>query len=370
MNILSNCFFVVLSSIFAMYNCLGVVVTPEEIGTINTDIVFFVDNVPVNNDVLTCYSDDNLLVPANLISEELGASIDWNEKQISIKGQNIDIVLYTDKNEANVNGIKYNLSTPSQVIQSQLFVPLRFVAESLNARILYRDQKVFIYSSQYNDLFAYGIDVFNRNNRIFFLEDGQVKEKQCSSDKISVLPITDKVDSLLAVSNSGIVYACYLDIMYYNLSTQKTTKLFDIPGYAYRYTPFDSNGSFYVVDDAISKQSYNKSDNLFAEYYMAVFSVDIDGTNKKEIFVADANYDFWNLQLYDGWIYYISKVPVVKSYGIDYYSGGLYRVHTNGNPNQKLTEENINTFYITRDGIHYEYGSDSKKGFLRFADMK
>lgn len=370
MNILNNCFLVVLSSIFAMYNCFGVVITPKEICTTNTDIAFFVDNVPVSNEVLTCYSDDSLLVPIYLISKELGVSVDWNEKQVTIKGQDIDIILYMDKNEATVNGKKYNLSVPPQNIQSQLFVPLRFVAESLNARILYRDQKVFIYTSQYNDLFAYKVDNFNRNGIIFFLEDGQVKEKQCSSDRISILPITDKVDSLLAISNSGIVYTCCPDIMYYSFSTQKTTKLFDIPGYAYRYTPFDSNGSFYFVDDAISKKGYHKSDDLFAEYYMAIFSVDIDGANKKEIFIADANYDFWNLQLYDDWIYYISLVPVVKSYGIDYYSGSLYRVHTDGTENQKLTEENINTFYITSDGIHYEYGSDAKEGFLRFADME
>lgn len=199
-----------------------------------------------------------------------------------------------------------------------------------------------------------------------------LKEKQDKSNNISVLPISDKVDLILAVSNSGIVYASDPNIMYYNFSTQKSSKLFGNQGYAYKYTPFGSNGSFYVVDDSVSKKSHNKSGNTPAEYYTAIFSVDIDGTNKKEVFVEEANYNFSNLKAYNGWIYYISEVPVVQNYGIDYYAGALYCVRTDGTGRQRLTEEEhiSGNFSISSEGISYEYGSDAKKGFLRFSDIK
>ena len=78
------------------------------------------------------------------------------------------------------------------------------------------------------------------------------------------------------------------------------------------------------------------------------------------------------MMLHDGWIYYINRTPVVQSYGIDYYAGALYRVRTDGTGRQRLTEEEhvSGNFSISNDGISYEYGSDAKKGFLRFADMK
>ena len=49
------------------------------------DIPIFVDNVPAHSEVSPFYSKDNLLVPARLISEELGASVDWDGKQVTIK---------------------------------------------------------------------------------------------------------------------------------------------------------------------------------------------------------------------------------------------------------------------------------------------
>lgn len=337
------------------------------------DIPIFVDNVPAHSEVSPFYSKDNLLVPARLISEELGASVDWDGKQVTIKGQDINIILYMGKNEASVNGINQKLAAPLQIIQGRLFVPLRFIGEALNAKVLYRDQKVFLYSPQFTNQVNYVPNKFQRGENVYTL-DGNCEIKKNGT----ILPIEGKAKALLAVSNSGLVYAnnsvAESNVSYYNFANQKSVKLYD--NYSFlnvnNNNPlFTDNGNFYYMSFAQSKKANNKSGAESVVYY-AIFARDIDGANQKEIFVEEANYQPYSMMLHDGWIYYINRTPVVQSYGIDYYAGALYRVRTDGTGRQRLTEEEhvSGNFSISNDGISYEYGSDAKKGFLRFADMK
>ncbi len=143
------------------------------------DIPIFVDNVPAHSEVSPFYSKDNLLVPARLISEELGASVDWDGKQVTIKGQDINIILYMGKNEASVNGINQKLAAPPQIIQGRLFVPLRFIGEALNAKVLYRDQKVFLYSPQFTNQVNYVPNKFQRGENVYTLDgNGEIKKME------------------------------------------------------------------------------------------------------------------------------------------------------------------------------------------------
>ncbi len=74
------------------------------------DIPIFVDNVPAYSEVPPFYQNDTLLVPARLVSEELGATVNWQNEQISISSNNCNIVLYVGQNQAEVNGTSQNLS--------------------------------------------------------------------------------------------------------------------------------------------------------------------------------------------------------------------------------------------------------------------
>lgn len=369
MNLIKQCALILVNSILVMSICLTIVLPIKEAYSATANIPIFVDNVPTYSEVSSFYSNNNLLVPIRLISEELGAIVDWNGKQVTIKGQGVNIVLYMGKNEASVNGISKKLAAPPQIIQGRLFVPLRFIGEGLNAKVVYRDQKVFLYSPYYDGLLANKTGIFKHNDKILFVDNGSIKVKQNETENHVTLPIANKVDAVLAISNSGIVYASEPDIMYYNFSTQKCSKLFVNQGKAYRYTSFGSNGSFYVVDDSISTKSHNKSGNTPAEYYNAIFSVDIDGTNKKEVFVEQANYDLYSLKEHNGWIYYITMVPVITSYGIDHYTGSLNRVREDGTNKQQLTDNYLDKYYFTDEGIYYEYGYDRGSGILRYDEL-
>ena len=90
--------------------CLTLILPTETVYA--ADIPIFVDNVPAYSGVSPFYQNDTLLVPARLVSEELGATVDWQNEQISISCNDCNIVLYVGQNQADVNGTSQNLSAP------------------------------------------------------------------------------------------------------------------------------------------------------------------------------------------------------------------------------------------------------------------
>ena len=136
------------------------------------NIPIFVDNVPAYSEVSPFYKDDTLLVPARLVSEELGATVDWQDEQISINSDDCHIVLYVGQNQADVNGTSQNLSAPPQIVQGRLFVPLRFIGESLGARVLYRDGKIFLYSTNYDGALHFMSGTIKYGDDVYFIESG------------------------------------------------------------------------------------------------------------------------------------------------------------------------------------------------------
>ena len=155
-----------------------------------TNIPIFVDNVPAYSEVSPFYQNDTLLVPARLVSKELGAAVDWQNEQINISGNNCNIVLYAGQNQAEVNGTSQNLSAPPQIVQGRLFIPLRFIGENLGARVLYRDNKVFLYSPLYHKTI---------DNT--FVQSGNIVYKRTGYNKISVRNLTTGEETNLPTDN-------------------------------------------------------------------------------------------------------------------------------------------------------------------------
>ena len=97
----------------------------------------------LNGTLITDYEiiirNDRALVPVRLIAQELGASVDWNESNrvVSITKSQKEIVLAIDSNVAFVNGIEINLDYPAIIYKDLTYVPLRFVAENLDATVHY-----------------------------------------------------------------------------------------------------------------------------------------------------------------------------------------------------------------------------------------
>lgn len=78
------------------------------------------------------------LVPVRFISEALGAEVDWkaSTRQVVIK-DGADIVLTVGSSKVQVNGLDKTLDCPAVIVNSRTFVPLRFVSETLGAKVDY-----------------------------------------------------------------------------------------------------------------------------------------------------------------------------------------------------------------------------------------
>lgn len=85
--------------------------------------------------------NDVTLVPIRFISESLDAKVDWNgeTQQVTITNGSDKIVLTININEAYVNGSAKQLEVPPEVTNEKTMVPLRFVIESFNLTIRWNE---------------------------------------------------------------------------------------------------------------------------------------------------------------------------------------------------------------------------------------
>lgn len=75
------------------------------------------------------------LVPLRLISEHLGATVDYKAGQIQLTQADTVISLTLGKKEALVNGKSQSLASAPKVVKNTTMVPLRFISENLNCQV-------------------------------------------------------------------------------------------------------------------------------------------------------------------------------------------------------------------------------------------
>lgn len=106
----------------------------------NKDIKVNVNGAAVdfgNYDNVTPYiENDTTLIPVRAIAEALGLTVNWSaeSKTVSIQGKS-EILLTIDSDVAVVNGESKALGMPARIVDNRIFVPLRFVAENMEADV-------------------------------------------------------------------------------------------------------------------------------------------------------------------------------------------------------------------------------------------
>ena len=100
-------------------------------------IDLIVDGVQAELDVKPQIIDGRTLVPLRAIFEKLGAKVDWDEttKTATAGRGDLTIALTAGSGTALVNGRRVALDVPAQIINGRTMVPVRFVSETLGARV-------------------------------------------------------------------------------------------------------------------------------------------------------------------------------------------------------------------------------------------
>ncbi|MEW9121958.1 MAG: CAP-associated domain-containing protein [Thermotaleaceae bacterium] len=92
------------------------------------------------------------LAPLRAIFEALGAEVAWDgdTKTVSARKDQNEVILKIGNPYGTVNGLQKSLDVPGIIIEGRTFIPLRFISESLGARVDWdgTNKQVLIYSSK------------------------------------------------------------------------------------------------------------------------------------------------------------------------------------------------------------------------------
>ncbi|GAB6179367.1 hypothetical protein JCM14036_06860 [Desulfotomaculum defluvii] len=99
----------------------------------------YIDYQRLYLDVAPVLENGRTLVPMRKIFERLGADINWNAdtKTVTATKGDVQIELTLGKSTAVVNGKTLKLDVPAKVVGDRTMVPMRFVGETLGAKVDY-----------------------------------------------------------------------------------------------------------------------------------------------------------------------------------------------------------------------------------------
>jgi len=104
----------------------------------NSSTVQLSDQDPVTLDVAPYIQGGRTFVPLRFIGESFGAKVEWiaSEKKIvyTLRGQ--EIILWINQTRLHVNGVEKTMDSPPEVKPpGRTFVPLRIISEELGAKV-------------------------------------------------------------------------------------------------------------------------------------------------------------------------------------------------------------------------------------------
>lgn len=116
-----------------------------------SDIAIIIDGKTVNTDVAPMIVNSRTLVPVRVISENLGADVEWNNsnRTITIVKGSTTMVLTADSKNYTINNSTKTLDSPAIISNGRTMVPLRLIGEALGAAVEWENGKVVIDSSGY-----------------------------------------------------------------------------------------------------------------------------------------------------------------------------------------------------------------------------
>ena len=104
------------------------------------------DDVTLPSDVKPEMKNDRVMVPLRIISENLGATVVWADREVTLTKSDMTIKLKPNSNLVIKNDEPVELDATPYISNDRMLVPLRFIAESFDCTVDYRSSTVSIYS--------------------------------------------------------------------------------------------------------------------------------------------------------------------------------------------------------------------------------
>ncbi len=103
-----------------------------------------VDGVAIASDVKPEIKNNRTMVPLRVISENLGANVDWSNSEVTLKKSDMKVILKLNSSTAEKNGEKIQLDVKPYLKNNRIIVPIRFIAEAFECNVNYSNFTVTI----------------------------------------------------------------------------------------------------------------------------------------------------------------------------------------------------------------------------------
>jgi hypothetical protein len=120
------------------------------------DIRIEIDGEMLELDVAPIVESGRVLLPIAHMLRALGAEVTWNaaDRTVTIQQNDISILLEIDDQIAIVNGNAVMMDVPARILNSRTIVPLRFVAENLEAEVVWNEEHRIVHVTSADDDFV------------------------------------------------------------------------------------------------------------------------------------------------------------------------------------------------------------------------
>ncbi|MED3804842.1 copper amine oxidase N-terminal domain-containing protein [Lysinibacillus xylanilyticus] len=103
-----------------------------------------IDGVVVTSDAAPETKNNRTMVPLRVISENLGATVNWQDFKVTLTNNKMQITLQPNSNTVIKNGKTELLDVKPYLKNNRLFVPIRFIAETFGCQVNYQNSTVTI----------------------------------------------------------------------------------------------------------------------------------------------------------------------------------------------------------------------------------
>lgn len=119
---------------------LSITVSP----TYAADMKIKVEGNTISSDIKPEIKNNRTMVPLRVISENLGAKVNWSESEIVLTNSKVNVILQLNSNTAVINGKTVPLDVKPYLKNNRTMVPLRFIAEMFDCNVSYSNFAVSI----------------------------------------------------------------------------------------------------------------------------------------------------------------------------------------------------------------------------------
>ncbi|OAB40296.1 copper amine oxidase N-terminal domain-containing protein [Paenibacillus antarcticus] len=109
-----------------------------------TNIQIKVDGVVIPSEVAPEIRNTRTMVPLRVISQNLGANVNWSNSEVTLIKKNMKVILNLRSNTITKNGETSLLDVKPYINNNRIMVPLRFLSETFGCKVNYRSSTVTV----------------------------------------------------------------------------------------------------------------------------------------------------------------------------------------------------------------------------------